>query len=431
MRRRLWDRLWKKTQHSVTPPQLVLPGGVVPAWLPGDVEVQVAGESFRSDAILAALLEIPSTGSLTAVLVPDLGNPHSEHAVAVYLQSRHVGYLPDGLGGDVQPALLEFARAQGGRPVSCPAEVYTHEVGHQVVLRLDPTPLGLSAEAFDVPPELAGVLSRLLVRLDQPPPRLNHVDATGREMLSDAEQARQLVEADYSRSADAWPRVERAFRGAIDRLTQAEDPLASLAWLGVARATRYQRGRRDDALTAYVEALYLDREHAEAWCELVDFASAAPHVPTLTGLLARSPIACRTPLLSRLLAVSYQADRLGRMSPAAGNRLRVAMLNLIDAQGDHPSIALLCSDQGLRAEKAGDIDTAIAAWRRAVQAGCTDAKVADRLSVWLTKNEHHAEALHVLQQALSNAPPSTALRERLQKRLARCQHAVEQQPGNV
>lgn len=415
----------------MTPPQLVLPGGVVPVWLPGDVDVQVAGESFHSDAILAALFEASSTDSLTAALVPEPDTPH-EHAVAVYLQGRHVGYLPHGVGGNVQPALLEFSRAQGGRLVSCRAVVYTHEVGYQVVLQLDSTPLGLSAEAFDVPPPLADVLSGLLVRLDDSAPRLDHVDATAREMLSDAEQACQLVDADYTRSAGAWPRVEEAFQGAADRLTQAADRLASRAWLGVAHARRYQRGRRNDALAAYVEALYLDRGHVEAWCELVDYAAAAPYVPTFIDLLNRCPIPCRVSLLRRLLSVSYQNDQLGNMSPAGGKRLRAAMLNLVDTQDDHPSIALLCSDHGLRAEKAGDIDMAVAAWRRAVQSGSTDAKVADRLSLWLTKNDHHVEALHVLQQSLSNPPPNTDLRQRrLQKRLARCQHAVNRQPGNI
>ena len=188
-------------------------------------------------------------------------------------------------------------------------------------------------------------------------------------------------------------------------------------------------GRRNDALAAYIEALYLDRQRAEAWCELVDFASAAPHVPTFTRLLARCPIACRESVLNRLLAVSYQSDRLGNMSPAAGKRLREAMLTLVEAQGDRGSVALLCSDQGLHAEQAGDIDTAIAVWRRAIQAGCTNAKVADRLSLWLIKQNHHAEALHVLRQALSNPPQSTILRERLQKRMVRCQHAVEHRRG--
>lgn len=83
---------------------------------------------------------------------------------------------------------------------------------------------------------------------------------------------------------------------------------------------------------------------------------------------------CRVPLLCQLLSVSYQNDRLSNMSPAGGKRLRAAMLNLVDTQDDHPSIALLCS------KKAGDLGTPIAAWRRAVQAASTDAKVADRLS---------------------------------------------------
>jgi hypothetical protein len=50
-------------------------------WSPGDVDVQAAGEFFHSDAILAALFEVSPKGFLTAVLVSELGNPHSEHAV--------------------------------------------------------------------------------------------------------------------------------------------------------------------------------------------------------------------------------------------------------------------------------------------------------------------------------------------------------------
>ncbi|HKR49676.1 MAG TPA: hypothetical protein VJT72_08880, partial [Pseudonocardiaceae bacterium] len=103
----------------------------------------------------------------------------------------------------------------------------------------------------------------------------------------------------------------------------------------------YQPGRRDDVLDAFVKSLYLDRECAEAWCELVDYASYVPHVPTFTHLLARCPIACRAPLLHRLLAVSFQKDQAGKMSPAAGERLRAAMLDLVDAEGDYPSITLL------------------------------------------------------------------------------------------
>jgi hypothetical protein len=72
------------------------------------------------------------------------------------------------------------------------------------------------------------------------------------------------------------PRVEDALRSLAGRLATAGDPFTSDAWLSVARATRYQCGRRDDTLSALIEALYWGRGNDHAWSELVDYASAAP-----------------------------------------------------------------------------------------------------------------------------------------------------------
>lgn len=152
------------------------------------------------------------------------------------------------------------------------------------------------------------------------------------------------------------------FRNVADQLTAARDPFVSAAWLGVGRATRYQRGRRDDALHAFIEALYWERGNVEAWCELVDLASAAPHVPTLIALVARAPFESRPCVLNQFLTMSYGRDRLGGESPAKGKDLRDELPVLAESQGDMGSIALLASNAGLIAEKAGDLDTAVAWW---------------------------------------------------------------------
>jgi len=174
-------------------------------------------------------------------------------------------------------------------------------------------------------------------------------------------------------------------------------------------------------LTALIEALYWDRHNADAWSELVDLASAAPHVPTLLALYARVPSGTRAGMLPQLLSMSEQRDRLGRLNPAQGERLRDGLLDLAESQGDTATVATLTGYAGLAAEKAGDLDAAVRWWRRAITAGSTDAKVADRFSIWLVKGHAYEEPAQVLQQALAADPGSAEIAERMQHRLARCQ----------
>lgn len=53
-----------------------------PVWLPGRIEVQVAGESFHQEAIHAVEEGSPPGSPLVAVLVPDPGNAYDSNAVA-------------------------------------------------------------------------------------------------------------------------------------------------------------------------------------------------------------------------------------------------------------------------------------------------------------------------------------------------------------
>jgi tetratricopeptide (TPR) repeat protein len=319
---------------------------------------------------------------------------------------------------------MNFSSAHEGRLVSCPAEIREHDVGPRVVLLLNPEPLGVAPGAFRIVPDLDATIGRLLSRLDEPAPIFTGEDGQGRATLVAAEKAWADTDADYDRSPKAWPRVERAFRSLTDQLTDARDPFVSEAWLGVGRATRYQRGRRDDTLGAFIEALYYRRGNVGAWCELVEMASAAPHVPTLIALFARIPFDIRPGALSQLLTVSYGRDRLGRLSLAAGRLLRTGLLELAESQKDMGTVAYLAAEEGLAAEKVGDLDSAVEWWRRAIAAGSTHEKVADRFSVWLTKRHEYAEAEQVIRQALVIAPQSAEVAERLRRRLARCERNV-------
>ncbi len=392
-----------------------------PVWLPGNVEVRVAGESFHVDAIRAAEQSRSPGSQLTAVLVPDPGNAHDSHAVEVHVNGEHVGFLLREVAARAQAAIVAFSLAHGGRRVSCPAEIRWRDVGPQVVLLLDPRPLGLRAEMLTAVPDMAVTIMRLLSRLDKPAPRLADVDAQARLALARAEAERQAVDAGFDRSRRDLRRVEDALRSLASRLAAGHDRSASDAWLSLARTVRYQSGRRDDTLTALIEALYWDRGNDQAWSELVDYASAAPHVPMLLALFAHVPPPSMPALVSQLLRISEGRDRLGRLNPAAGPQLRDGLLAIAEAQDSQATIAALTQYAGNAAAKSGDLDAATGYWRRAIAAGSTDAKMADKLSVWLASRHEYQEAARVLRQALKANPDSATVADRMRRRLARCE----------
>ena len=230
------------------------PRGVSPAplaWLPGRVEVQVVGESFHLEAIARAETHRSPGSPLTAVLAPESDNKHDRHAVAVYVNGEHVGFLSREIAPWVQSALLAFSRRYQGKLASCPAGVrWSNEGMPEVVLWLDPSPLGLPPEAFDNIAKPPMTLSELLSRLDQPQPQMTGADRQSRADLLAAEKQRADIDADRDRGPQTWPTVEAIFRPLAERLERARDPFTSAAWLGVGRSVRYQRGRRGDALAA-------------------------------------------------------------------------------------------------------------------------------------------------------------------------------------
>jgi hypothetical protein len=307
------------------------------------VEVQVVGETYHGDAIRKAE---QSTGrEPIAELIPQPDNPHDPYAVAVNVNDFHVGYLSRQIVPAVQPALIAFAAANSGRHVSCPARILWHDFGDQVVaevvLLLDPAPLGLPASVFDHAPELDQVIQQQIPVLDQPAPALTGRNLAARELLAAAEKYREAVEANYDREPGAWPAVEKAFLEAAQLLEASRDPYVSTAWAGVAGSRRYQKGQRDRRIEAAVTAIHWDRANEDAWSNLFDLAAAAPHIPTLLEMFKRVPVETRPPILSQLLALSSGHDRLGKMHAAAGERLRTGLLALSEEEGDKASIRKL------------------------------------------------------------------------------------------
>jgi hypothetical protein len=280
--------------------------------MPGPVAVDVAGVNHHLEALGLVKRKGASGSPLVAVLMPEPNNRHDPNAVAVFLEGIHVGFLHAPVAERVQAAIIEY-QTRTGRLVAAPGTIVDHPNRPTVTVSLDLAPLGLEPDAFENVSEMAAVLRGLLPRLDTAQAVMDGRDDDTRTALARTEQRWQQVDQDHDRSSEAWPRLERDFRGLADRLIAARDRMAGAAWLGLARCLRYQTGRRNDTLAAFTESLFYDRTSLETWSELIDYLSIAPHPGALVELFARCPRQLRRPVLEQLLAIGDGQDRSGRM----------------------------------------------------------------------------------------------------------------------
>ncbi|WP_283138005.1 hypothetical protein [Rhizohabitans arisaemae] len=266
----------------------------------------------------------------------------------------------------------------------------------------------------------------LLDRIDGSRPERTGSDAAAREAFAAAEVAWAELRAAHESEADAdaLSRVEGELRAVADRLDEVGDPLAVKAWLDVADAVRLRGGAEEDVLAAYARALDAGPEDGEAWRRLLEHAGASPDVPTLTQLFRKSPVQARPVLMTRLIGLAFGKDKANPLPAGERVALGEALVTAADAQGDESSVAVLAGHVGLQAEKDGDLAAAVASWRRAVAAGNTNATVADRLTVWLVKQSEFEEAAQVIRQAMKEPPSAASVRDRLEKRLARCEKSL-------
>ena len=191
-----------------------------PAWLPGDVEVQVSG-GIPSAAIREACRSSRACVPDVAVLVPNRATRTttarspctSTGSTLATCRSRS----PPRSNLHWSPSLPTPAADR-----ACPARILWHEIdGYpvaHVILSLNPAPLGLGPEAFNQVPELDRVLQQYLSRLDAAAaPAMTGCDPAARNLLAATEALRVQADANYGRGAVRWPQVEHAFRQVIPR----------------------------------------------------------------------------------------------------------------------------------------------------------------------------------------------------------------------
>jgi collagen type III alpha len=91
------QKVRRKSSEDHVPPCPA--GSAAEAWSPRTRELEVAGEWYRAEnlrTLFARHARVSESGDevrLVAVLVPDPSNPHDKHAVAVFVDELHVGYM--------------------------------------------------------------------------------------------------------------------------------------------------------------------------------------------------------------------------------------------------------------------------------------------------------------------------------------------------
>jgi hypothetical protein len=403
-------------------PSAVVAQPTQPLWSPGPVRVAVVGETYHAAAVARARQAARTGVELIGVLAPEPTNRYDRNAVAVYVLGELVGHVPREVAGVLQRALLSrlvpYAGQLAGR-----AEVNASGYGPEIAVLVDPAPIGIRADQLDVLPAMAAEVRGLLSQVVTPASG-GGVELAARAELVEAERHREQVDLDYDRPAGAWRILERQFQDLAARLDDAGDSAAGAAWLGAARSIRYQKGRRSDTLSAYTEALRRDPSQVAGWCELLDYLAWAPDVGTLMAVLQSAPAEVRPELIPTLLLISRGTDRGGRMSPDAGERLRADMLATSEQTADLGCLAALYADAGRQAAKAKDDEAVHDWWRRAVAAGCTDPQVVDRVSTRLVQDNDFQAAAATLRLSLARDDVARTVRERMEKRLARCEREL-------
>ena len=346
----------------------------------GSHEIHVVGEHYRPEAV-RHVASLPQSQRIAFLnLEPD--NPYDSNAVAVHVNSFHVGYLPRQIAAVLAPELARLSCEFGGAAVTCAADVRGTPDSAQVVIRLNPGDFGTESTALLGAPGFAATAEHLtreiLGNSAANSMEWKGEDPGARTALREAEAEWTAVRDDWNRHPEAYRRTEQPFRNLVKRLEAANDPEVGRAWLGLARAMRYQPGRRDEVLSAFLRSIDYTRGSEEVWCEYLDYLCLSPTVDCLVDAYARMPGPVRVALTPTLMSVSRQSDRHGNLPEKDGPRLRQGLLEVVERDGDASSTAALTSELGNLQEKAGNIAEAVDLWRQAFAAGCTDLKIADR-----------------------------------------------------
>ena len=266
-----------------------------------------------------------------------------------------------------------------------------------------------------------------------PPPRGRSAAAsrsglTGPRLLDAANTAHAHAEQEFDRSPETRDDLERAYLGAARALEVEGHPDLAAAWLGVATVRRYQKGRRDDTLSAFDAALTADPDRIAVWDAYLDYITYAVSAPALLAIVHRMPAPIRASKLGAVMAVAYGSDRWGTMSPDDQLQFRTDLPGLLELLDDQPSLGALLSSDALHEYRHGSHSEAHRLMRRAVATGHPTSACVDRLTIDLVKLGEKTEAAAILRDALTRPIASDSTRNRMAKRLARCATAAPKEP---
>jgi stress response protein SCP2 len=247
---------------------------------------------------------------------------------------------------------------------------------------------------------------------------------TGTQLLEAADASHSIAEQEFDRSLETREALEHAYLAAAQALDGEQHPRRAYAWLGLATVRRYQKGRRDDALAAYDEALTAAPEDIKVWDAYLDYITYAVSAAALLAIVERMPAPIRSQKLPHVIAVGQGADRWGTMSLDDQRRFTEDLPALLEALDDRPSLGALLSTTALHEYRNGSHAEALQLMRRAAATGFPSPACVDRLTIELVKLGEKAEAAMILRDALTRPVPSDSMRSRMTKRLARCTTAA-------
>jgi hypothetical protein len=244
------------------------------------------------------------------------------------------------------------------------------------------------------------------------------------QLLRNAQRAHQRAEESMDREPATRARLENLYLQAASATQAARHPAEADAWLGLADVRRYQKGRRDDTLAAFNAALSAAPERDDVWEEYLSYVTYGISAPLLLEVTAAMPPRIRAGRIGMLLSVAEQRDRWGTMPVEEGKAYRCRLPDLLRQLHDDESLGACLSVFGLREEREGSHADAVAILAEAAATGHATAAAIDRLTVHLVKAEQWSKARTVLHAALAVPIASDTMRERLSRRLARCERQL-------
>jgi tetratricopeptide (TPR) repeat protein len=245
--------------------------------------------------------------------------------------------------------------------------------------------------------------------------------ARGRDLLERAARKAEAVTENRDRTHKQAQEVLADLGRAAEVLHDAHDPEEARAFYLLASRLRYETGQHERTLALFDRSLALDPSSTDAWLEYLNYVTYIPNPDLMVADYRRMQPPARYACLSVLFQAASSLAKPDR------ELFLLSMSAAVDAGGDSVDVGLWFGDMGLREEKNGSTELALSWMRRAVSTGHARPEVADRLSIWLLKSgavDAAAQALAVINHALSSSIESATVSDRLTKRKARCEKVI-------